>query len=200
MRHDISCSPSLTLQKGGLGRAVSLLLAHSSIVLIYLYPKNNIIFRLVHWGWHRRSPAPDAILCSTLQILQGVHGNGERNVLPNVWPSQFLWLRRNQGNQVLKKAELSQNLSCLYCSQVGNLLLFCMGGFWRQNGKWWERVERKGGMVGWNTATSSARRIFPVRQSLCGTGTWNCQQLSTFGLLFLVLLIPAIPGESQGVK
>lgn len=59
---------------------------------------------------------------------------------------------------------------------------------------------RKGRMVGWNTATSLPWRILPVRHSMCGIGTWNCQNLSKFGLLFPVLLIPAIPGQSQGLK
>lgn len=50
------------------------------------------------------------MLCSTLQLLQGLHGKGERNVLPNVCPSQLFWLTRNKGNEVVKKAEVSQNL------------------------------------------------------------------------------------------
>lgn len=81
--------------------------------------------------------ARDARLCSPLQLLQGLHGKGERNVLPDVRLSQpFFWLTRNKGNEVLEKAEVSQNLSsCLDCVLVGNLLLLCMGGFWRQRGR-----------------------------------------------------------------
>lgn len=58
-------------------------------------------------------------------------------MLPDVHLSEPLfWLTRNKGSEVVKKAEVSPNLSsCLNCFLVGNLLLFCVAGFWRQRGR-----------------------------------------------------------------